>query len=258
MIVGELGVSEAAERDRERSGRPARSVVVIPTYNERQNLERLVSRILISRPDLDVLIVDDNSPDGTGEIADGLARGEPRVSVIHRERKGGLATAYLAGFRYALARQYEYIVQMDADFSHRVEDLGSLIAAAEAADVVIGSRSVVGGQAVARSPLRRLVSRLGSLYARALLGIPVWDCTGGFKCFSRRALLRVDLGAVRSRGYAFQVEVNHMCHRAGLRLVEVPIVFPNRAAGRSKMTWRIFLEAWAMVLRLRLETFART
>src|SRR5262249_37734195 len=113
-------------------------------------------RILISRPDLDVLIVDDNSPDGTGEIADGLARGEPRVSVIHRERKGGLATAYLAGFRYALARQYEYIVQMDADFSHRVEDLGSLIAAAEAADVVIGSRSVVGGQAVARSPLRRL------------------------------------------------------------------------------------------------------
>ena len=197
MIVGELGKSEAAERDRERSGRPARSVVVIPTYNERQNLERLVSRILILRPDLDVLVVDDNSPDGTGEIADALARGEPRVSVIHRERKGGLATAYLAGFRYALAHEYEYIVQMDADFSHRVEDLGSLIAAAEAADVVIGSRNVEGGQAVARSPVRRLVSRLGSLYARALLGIPVWDCTGGFKCFSRRALLRVDLGAVR-------------------------------------------------------------
>lgn len=258
MIVGELGALEAAERDRERSGRPARSVVVIPTYNERQNLARLVSRILVLRSDLDVLVVDDNSPDGTGEIADALAQGEPRVHVIHRQQKDGLATAYLAGFRYALARQYEYIVQMDADFSHRVEDLGSLIAAAEAADVVIGSRSVDGGRAVARSPVRRLVSRFGSLYARVLLGIPVWDCTGGFKCFSRRALLRLDLGAVRSHGYAFQVEVNHLCHRAGLRLVEVPIIFPNRAAGRSKMTWRIFLEGWAMVLRLRLETFART
>lgn len=238
--------------------RPQPVLVVIPTYNERDNLGPIVGRLQTALPTAHVLVVDDNSPDGTGEIADGLARGEPRVSIIHRERKGGLATAYLAGFRYALARQYEYIVQMDADFSHRVEDLGSLIAAAEAADVVIGSRSVEGGQAVARSPLRRLVSRFGSLYARALLGIPVWDCTGGFKCFSRRALLCVDLGAVRSRGYAFQVEVNHMCHRAGLRLVEVPIVFPNRAAGRSKMTWRIFLEAWAMVLRLRLETFART
>jgi dolichol-phosphate mannosyltransferase len=232
-------------------------VVVIPTYNELQNLERLVSRILRLRADLDVLVVDDNSPDGTGEVADAIARRDARVNVIHRERKAGLAAAYVAGFRHALARSYEYIVQMDADFSHRVEDLDCLLAAAADADVAIGSRKVEGGYAVARSPMRRLISTMGSLYARLLLGIPVSDCTGGFKCFSRRALLRVDLGAVRSRGYAFQVELNHMCHRAGLRLVEVPIVFPERAAGRSKMTCRIFLEGWAMVLRLRLEVLAR-
>jgi dolichol-phosphate mannosyltransferase len=253
MTIGAADASAAAERDGGRAPDPWRGVVVIPTYNERENLDRLVGDILRAQPDLDVLVVDDNSPDGTGDIADALAHREPRVTVMHRTRKDGLGSAYLDGFRRALAGQYEYVAQMDADFSHRVEDLVELIAALERADVAIGSRSVAGGGAVARSPLRRLVSAGGSAYARLLLGLPVRDCTGGFKCFRRDALQGVDLDAVRSKGYAFQVEMNHLCHRAGLRMVEVPILFPDRAAGRSKMTWRIFLEGWLAVIRLRLD-----
>ena len=232
---------------------PRHGVVVIPTYNERENLAPLVRQLLSSQPDLDVLVVDDNSPDGTGEIADALAAAEPRVAVLHRAGKEGLGSAYLAGFRSVLTGKYDYVAQMDADFSHRVEDLPELIAAVETADVAIGSRCVSGGHAVARSRLRQLVSAGGSVYARGLLGLPIRDCTGGFKCFRRQALLGLDLDRVRSRGYAFQVEMNHRCHEAGLRLVEVPIVFPDRVAGRSKMTWRIFVEGWLTVIRLRLE-----
>lgn len=232
----------------------ARGVVIIPTYNERENIERLVRSILQEQPELDVLIMDDGSPDGTGEIADGLAREDARVSVVHRACKEGLAGAYLAGFRRVLERPYQFVLQMDADFSHRVEDLPRLLEAAETADVVIGSRSVSGGQGGDRSLSRRLISQLGGLYARVMLGIPIRDCTGGFKCFRRRALLAIDLGAVRSKGYSFQVEMNHLCHRAGLHLVEVPIVFPDRVAGHSKMTWQIFVEAWVMVFRLRART----
>jgi dolichol-phosphate mannosyltransferase len=252
MITGAADSSAAVERDGGLASDPWRGVVVIPTYNERENLSRLVGEILRAQPDLDVLVVDDSSPDGTGEIADALATRESRVSVMHRTRKDGLGSAYLAGFRRALAGSYDYVAQMDADFSHRVEDLSALITAARGADVAIGSRNVAGGGAVARSPLRRLVSAGGSAYARLLLGLPVRDCTGGFKCFRREALMGVDLDAVRSRGYAFQVEMNHLCHRAGLRMVEIPILFPDRAAGRSKMTWRIFAEGWLAVIRLRL------
>src|SRR2546429_4059293 len=207
---------------------PRHGVVVIPTYNERENLASLVRQLLTSQPGLDVLVVDDTSPDGTGAIADGLAAEEPRVAVLHRTTKDGLGSAYLAGFRQAVAGPYEYVAQMDADFSHRVEDLAGLIAAVEGvgADVAIGSRSVAGGHAVSRSPLRRRISAGGSIYARGLLGLPVRDCTGGFKCFRRQALQRIDLGRVRAKGYAFQVEMNHRAHQAGLRLVEVPIVFP--------------------------------
>ena len=229
-------------------------VVVIPTYNERENLASLVTQLLRCQPNLDVLVVDDNSPDGTGAIADGIAAEEPRVAVLHRTSKDGLGSAYLAGFRQALTGPYDYVAQMDADFSHRVEDLPNLIAAVERADVAIGSRNVEGGHAVDRTPLRRLISAGGSLYARGLLGLPVRDCTGGFKCFRRQALQRIDLDRVRARGYAFQVEMNHRCHQAGLRLVEVPIVFPDRVAGQSKMTWRIFAEGWMAVIRLRLES----
>ena len=253
MTIGAADASAAAEREGGRPAAQGRGVVVIPTYNERENLERLVAEVLRSQPDLDVLVVDDNSPDGTGDIADALAEAEPRVGVLHRTRKDGLGSAYLAGFRRALAGPYDYVAQMDADFSHRVEDLAGLIAAMARADVAIGSRSVAGGGAVDRSPLRRLVSAGGSAYARLLLGLPVRDCTGGFKCFRRQALLEIDLGAVRARGYAFQVEMNHLCHRAGLTMVEVPILFPDRVAGRSKMTWRIFVEGWLAVIRLRLD-----
>lgn len=252
MLAPAVSMARVAEQHGQRYSPAERAVVVIPTYNERENLPRLVDEIFEHQPQLDVLIVDDASPDGTGEMADADAR----VTVLHRERKRGLASAYVAGFRHVMARPYHFILQMDADFSHRVEDLGPLLAACSSADVAIGSRNVDGGRSVDRSPLRRLVSTAGGLYARLLLGIPVRDCTGGFKCFTRQALERVDLDVVRSRGYAFQVEVNHMCHRAGLRLIEVPIVFPERAAGRSKMTWRIFVEAWLLVLRLRLQTLS--
>jgi dolichol-phosphate mannosyltransferase len=248
----------ATGRDRDLAGGSGRGVVVIPTYNESENLARLVGRILETQPQLDVLVVDDNSPDGTGHIADALAASDPRVTVLHRTRKDGLGSAYAEGFRRVVGEPYQYVVQMDADFSHRVEDVPVLIAAVRAADVAIGSRSVSGGRAVDRSPLRRLVSAGGGLYARILLGLPVRDCTGGFKCFRRQALQAVDLEGLRSRGYAFQLEMNHRCHQAGLRLAEVPIVFPDRAAGRSKMTWRIFVEGWVMVLQLRWDMlFAR-
>jgi dolichol-phosphate mannosyltransferase len=244
-------VREAVERHDSQA--PEHGVVIIPTYNERENLDRLVREILRTQPDLDVLVVDDNSPDGTGDIADALAMLEPRVAVVHRRRKDGLASAYLAGFRQALAGSYDYVAQMDADFSHRIEDLPNLIAALERADVAIGSRNIAGGCTVARSPVRRLVSAVGSAYARLLLDLPVRDSTGGFKCFRRQALLDVQLDGVRSRGYAFQLEMNHLCHQAGLRLVEVPIIFPDRVRGQSKMTWRIFVEGWLVVIRLRLD-----
>jgi dolichol-phosphate mannosyltransferase len=228
------------------------ALVVIPTYNELENLRPLLRAVLAVDPDLHVLVVDDASPDGTGQVAEAVARETGRVAVLHRPGKQGLGTAYVAGFRYALRRGYDRVVEMDADFSHRPIDLPRLLTAAETADVVVGSRAVPGGRIVGWSPLRHAVSRGGSLYARLLLGLPVQDCTSGFKCFRREALEALDLDALRSNGYAFQVEVNYACARAGLRLAEVPIVFPDRTKGRSKMSWRIAAEAAVLVLRLRL------
>jgi len=199
-----------------------------------------------------VLVVDDGSPDGTGDLADALARETPRLRVLHRTEKLGLGTAYAAGFRYALAQGYGRVVEMDADFSHRPEDLPALLAAAETADVVIGSRNIPGGRAIGWSPLRHIISKGGSLYARLVLGLPMRDCTSGFKCFRRSALEILDLDEIRSNGYAFQVEVNYACTVAGLRCAEVPIVFPDRARGASKMNWRIVVEATWLVVRLRL------
>jgi len=229
-----------------------RSLVIIPTYNERENLPALVPAVLAVDPQLELLVVDDNSPDGTGRLADALARETGRVHVLHRLEKQGIGTAYVAGFRYALAGGYERIVEMDADFSHRPADLPRLLEAARFADVVIGSRNVPGGRVIGWSPLRHVISKGGSLYARLLLGLPIRDCTGGFKCFRRDALRQLDLGALRSNGYAFQVEVNHACARVGLRFAEVPIVFPDRERGTSKMSGRIVAEAALLVLRLRL------
>jgi dolichol-phosphate mannosyltransferase len=237
------------------SGSPAsRTLVVVPTYNERDNIVRLVLHVLAVDPALDMLIVDDASPDGTGEIADELARYETRVRVLHRGGKQGLGTAYRAGFVDALEHGYGRVVEMDADFSHRPADLPRLLsatAAPEAAQVAIGSRLVAGGRVVGWSAARQAISRGGSLIARCALGLSIHDCTSGFKCFRREALEALDLTRLRSNGFAFQVEVNAACARAGLRVVEVPITFPDRVRGASKMSWRIVVEALWLILLLR-------
>jgi len=233
-------------------------LVVVPTYNEAPNIERLIAAILEQGPQFDVLVVDDGSPDGTGDLVAALAARTPRVQLLRRPGKLGLGTAYLAGFRQGLEKGYRFICEMDADFSHQPHYLPQLLALAESeADVVIGSRNVPGGR-VENWPLtRRLVSKGGSLYARSVLGMPVRDCTGGFKCFRAEVLRRIDLNSIRSNGYAFQVEMNYRCHQAGFRIRELPIVFPDRVAGRSKMSRKIVLEAALMVLRLRFAPGAR-
>ncbi|HYC82152.1 MAG TPA: polyprenol monophosphomannose synthase [Solirubrobacterales bacterium] len=219
--------------------------LVLPTYNEAGNLEPIVARSLAQLPDgARVLVVDDASPDGTGAIADRLAAERPdRVEVLHRSGKRGLGPAYIAGFRRALAAGAGLVLEMDADFSHDPADLPRLLAAAEDADLVIGSRYVPGGRVEAWSPSRRLLSRGGSAYARHVLGLGVHDLTGGFKCFRREVLEAIDLDGVDSRGYAFQVEMTYRAARCGFRLLEIPIVFHDRREGASKMTAAIAAEA---------------
>lgn len=227
------------------------SLVIVPTYNEAANLEPLVLAILDVGP-FDVLVVDDNSPDGTGALADDLARRFPdRVSVTHRLGKQGLGTAYLLGFRYALAAGYDHIFQMDADFSHDPRRLPMLRRALDTADVVLGSRYAPGGGSHNWPLRRRLLSRAGSWYAARVLGLPVSDLTGGFKGLRRQVLVALDLDAIRSNGYSFQIEMTYACYRRGFRIVERPIVFENRRAGVSKMSWRIVAEALLLVWHLR-------
>jgi dolichol-phosphate mannosyltransferase len=235
---------------------PRKSLIVLPTYNERENIEPIVSAILGQSADFEVLVVDDNSPDGTGQIADRLAQAEPRIHVLHRAEKRGLGTAYIEGFLWALARDYQYLFEMDADFSHDPADLVRLRARVMSgdADATVGSRWVPGGGTQNWSFLRTFISRGGSWYARLILGIPVRDLTSGFKCFSRHVLEHLDLQSVRSNGYAFQVEMNYRCHLAGFRVAEVPIVFVDRRVGKSKMGSHIVSEAMVVVLRLRLQT----
>jgi len=229
---------------------PAVSLVCLPTYNERENLERMV-RTLVPLG-VRVLVIDDNSPDGTGEIADRLVQELEGVSVLHRARKEGLGPAYIAGFREALRGDADYILEMDCDFSHDPADVPRLIAACEAgADVALGSRYVEGGGTEDWGLGRRIVSAGGSFYARALLGVRVRDLTGGFKCFRRSVLRSLDLDAIHSRGYAFQIETTYRALRAGFRVVEVPIVFRDRERGQSKMSWRIAAEAMWLVPLLR-------
>lgn len=229
-----------------------RCLCIIPTYNERENLPRLVPDLLGRVSGLEVLVVDDGSPDGTADVAGELAEATGRVQVLRRARKMGLGSAYVTGFGYALEHGYDYVIQMDADLSHRPKDLPRLLATArEGAGVVVGSRYVPGGRVEDWSIVRRLVSKGGSFYARILLGLPIRDCTSGFKCFRREALESTYFTNLESNGYGFQVEMNHLCHRAGFRIVEVPIVFPDRTAGRSKMSRRIFLEAATLVWKLR-------
>ena len=231
-------------------------VVCLPTYNERENLERMVRALgqVFAEAGLDgrVLVIDDGSPDGTGEIADRLAAELPFVSVLHRERKEGLGPAYLAGFRQALADGADLVMEIDCDFSHDPADVPRLVAATAAADLVLGSRYVAGGGTRNWGLLRRAISRFGSLYAQLLLGLPLRDLTGGFKCYRRAVLETIRLERISSKGYAFQIETTYRAVRAGLRVAEVPIVFVDREAGGSKMSRQIALEAMWKVPALRL------
>jgi dolichol-phosphate mannosyltransferase len=234
-----------------------RATVCLPTYNERENLEPMVRALgEVLGPEDRVLVVDDNSPDGTGDIADGLAAEHGFVDVLHRPRKEGLGPAYLAAFRRALADGAELVLEMDCDFSHRPEDARRLIDAAADADLVLGSRYVPGGSVGNWGLGRRVISRGGSLYAQILLGVPVRDLTGGFKCYRRHVLERIDLDAIHSRGYAFQIETTYRTLRAGFRVVEVPISFVDREVGGSKMSRSIVLEAIWKVPALRLAALA--
>ena len=233
--------------------------LILPTYNEAENIEPIVDAVLAvlgrAAPGAHrILIVDDGSPDGTGEIADRLAAGHGAVEVLHRTEREGLGPAYLAGFAYALERGAQFVMEMDADFSHDPADLSRLLAAARSADLVLGSRYVPGGGVADWGVGRQLVSRGGSLYARLVLGLKVRDLTGGFKCFRREVLEAIDLPTVRSLGYGFQVELTDRAVQAGFRVVEVPIIFRERVFGSSKMTWRIAAEAALLVPKLR---FAR-
>jgi dolichol-phosphate mannosyltransferase len=226
---------------------------VLPTYNEAENLEQLVAAALANLPDTArVLVVDDNSPDGTGQLADRLAAAEDRIEVLHRPRKEGLGPAYVAGFRRALNAGAERILEMDSDFSHDPADLPRLLAATAEADVAIGSRYVAGGGVENWSKIRQGISRGGSAYARLVLGLPIQDLTGGFKCFRREVLEAIDLEGISSRGYAFQVEMTYRAVQLGFRVAEVPIVFRERRAGASKMSRSIVLEAAWRVPQLRL------
>ena len=231
-----------------------RAVLCLPTYNERENLEAMIDTLagVLDTSTDRVLVIDDGSPDGTGEIADRLATERSWVSVLHREAKEGIGPAYVAGFGWALAEGAELILEMDCDFSHDPADVPRLVAAAADADLVLGSRYAPGGGTANWGLLRRFVSRGGCLYAQVILGLRVRDLTGGFKCFRRAALEAIDLGAVSAHGYAFQIETTYRVVRAGLRVREVPITFVERRAGASKMTGSIVAEAMWQVPLLRL------
>ena len=231
-----------------------KATVCLPTYNERENLERVVRAL--GEHGVRVLVIDDNSPDGTGEIADSLAAELDFVEVLHRERKEGLGPAYIAGFRRALADGAELVLEMDCDFSHDPEEVPRLIAAARDADVVIGSRYVPGGSIPNWGLLRRFISRAGCVYAQVVLRTRVRDLTGGFKCYRRGVLESVDLAAIDSKGYAFQIETTYRALRKGFRVVEVPITFVDREEGGSKMSHAIVLEAVWKVPALRLAALA--
>jgi len=235
-----------------------RSLVVLPTYNERDNIEPIVTAILDQSPDFEVLVVDDNSPDGTGDIVDRLSQANPRVHVMHRAEKSGLGTAYIEAFEWALARDYAYIFEMDADFSHDPAAIGDFLEAAKDADIVLGSR-YLHGVTVVNWPLSRLIlSFSANVYTRIITGMPVVDATGGFKCFRRRALEGIRLDRVRTEGYGFQIEMSFRAWKRGFRIKEIPIVFVDRRAGISKMNRRIIIEAAWLVWKLRfLDLFGR-
>lgn len=228
-----------------------RSMIIMPTYNERDNLVRVVEKILAMDHGFWLTIVDDNSPDGTGELADALARQHDRMHVIHRPGKLGLGTAYIAGFKYALEQGMDHVFEMDADLSHGPEYLPGFLEQLRQHDAVFGSRYVPGGGTTNWGLLRQIISRGGSLYTRLILGLPLHDCTGGFNAFHSRVLRAIDLDSITSNGYSFQIELKYRCYRQGFDLAEIPINFVDRQAGRSKMSGRIFLEAMFKVWQFR-------
>jgi len=235
-----------------------KALVIIPTYNEAVNLSHLVPQVLAQDGRLEVLVVDDNSPDGTGQLAEALAVENACVHVLHRTAKQGLGTAYLAGFKWGLERDYAYFFEMDADFSHDPAHLKEFLKAVQDADLVLGSRYLAGRVTVVNWPMGRLLlSYFANVYARWVTGLRIWDLTGGFKCYRRRVLEGIDLTQVRSNGYAFQIEMSVRAWRKGFKLAEIPIVFVDRTEGQSKMNRAIVREAVWMVPRLRLMAWSR-
>ncbi len=229
-----------------------RALVIVPTYNEKDNIARLIPAVLAQHPGIDILVVDDGSPDDTGVVVEAIAASDPRVHVIHRKEKLGLGTAYVAGFRWALERSYDLIFEMDADFSHAPEIIPEFLKAIANADLVLGSRYQDGHVNVVNWPMSRLfLSYAANIYARRVTGLPIFDATGGFKCFRRKVLEAINLSEVKSNGYAFQIEMTMRAWKKGFRIVEIPIVFVDRTEGSSKMSKRIVREAVWMVWRLR-------
>jgi len=231
--------------------RTMRTLIIIPTYNELENLPPLLKDIFSNAPETDILIVDDHSPDGTGELADRLSAEDSRIHVMHRAGKLGLGTAYIAGFKYAIEQGYDAVFEMDADFSHDPRYLPDFLKQIEQADLVIGSRYIPGGSTPNWSLLRRFISGGGNIFARAVLWLPIHDCTAGFRCYRRHVLESIGLDTVKSQGYGFQVEMAYRVHKHGFRIVETPIVFVDRRVGKSKMSRAIFLEGFLYVLRAR-------
>lgn len=231
-----------------------KGLVIVPTYNEVENIPQLVPRILGQDPGVEVLVVDDNSSDGTGRVVDAMRAGEPRLHCLHRPGKMGLGTAYVDGFKYALERDYDYVMEMDADFSHDPDSIPAFLDALRNADLVIGSR-YLNGVTVVNWPLTRLILSYGAnVYTRIITGMPVKDATGGFKCFRRETLAALDLDRVHSDGYGFQIEMNYKAWRKGFRIKEIPILFVDRRVGISKMSKKIIWEAMWLVWRLRLRS----
>ena len=234
-----------------------KSLIIIPTYNERENIERIVPQVLEQDSSIHVLIVDDNSPDGTGEIADLMAKTDDRIHILHRPGKGGLGTAYIDGFKYALKENYDLIFEMDCDFSHDPKSLIDFLEAIQGADLVLGSRYISGVNVINWPMMRLLLSYYANVYSRWVTGLRVKDATGGFKCFRREVLEAIDLNKVKSNGYSFQIEMSFRAWKKGFKIKEIPIIFEDRKAGRSKMSKKIVREAIWMVWRLRWWSFLR-
>ncbi len=233
---------------------PEKTLVITPTYNEMDNISRLIPLLLDSYSDLDILVIDDNSPDGTGDYIEGLSKQEPRIKMIRRSRKLGLGTAYIAGFKYALQHDYDYVFEMDADFSHDPKEIRNFLEAVKKYDLVLGSRYVRGVNVI-NWPMRRLLlSYFANKYTRFITGMPIQDATGGFKCFRKSVLESINLDKIRSNGYAFQIEMTFKAWKKGFKVGEIPIIFVDRVKGTSKMSRKIVREAIFMVWKLRIRS----